>query len=159
MERIKPSLQLKDDIDLHISGWIVQRIGWVLLLLLLIAASLGVFGTGWLSAGHVAGKNGTVSFERIARFETPMKLVVQIEKADGDIEIRIPRSYLDCMEIDKIVPEPATQKAAGGSAIYTFDAEAESTITFYLMPESTGSIHTELTIDNTNFPIAHFIFP
>lgn len=159
MERIKSSLQLKDDIDLHLRGWIVQRIGWVLLLLLLIAASLGVFGTGWLSAGHVAGKNGTVSFERIARFETPMKLVFQIEKAEGDIEIRMPRSYLGSVEIDKIVPEPATQKAADGSTIYTFDAGAESTITFYLMPESTGSIRTELTIDNSVLPIAHFIFP
>lgn len=159
MERIKPSLQLKDDIDLHLRGWIIQRIGWVLLLLLLIAASLGVFGTGWLSSDHVAGKNGTVSFERISRFEAPMKLVVQVEKSDGDIEVRIPRSYISSMEIDKIVPEPVTQKTADGSVVYTFDADPESTIIFYLTPESTGSIRTELTIDNAVFPIAHFIFP
>jgi hypothetical protein len=159
VERIKPSLQLKDEIDLHLRGWIVQRIGWVLLLLLVIAASLGLFGSGWLSSGHVAAENGVVSFERLARFESPMKLIVQVDKTDGDIEVRIPRSYLSCIEIDKIVPEPAAQKAAEGSMIYTFDADPASAIIFYLIPESTGSIRMEMTVDNSVFPVAHFIYP
>lgn len=159
MERIKPSLQLKDEIDLHLKGWVAQRIGWALLLLVLVAASLGAFGTGWLSSDQVTGENGTVSFERIARFESPMKLMIEVGKADGKVEVRIPRSYLSRIEIDKIMPEPASQKVADGAMIYTFDAAPQSAILFYLIPESTGSIRTELIIDNTVFPIAHFIFP
>lgn len=159
MERIKTSLQLKDEIDLHRTGWIVQRIGWAVLLLLVIAAIAGVFGTGWLSSSSITREGTRVTFERLARFEAPMKLIIHAQETDGHVEVRFPQTYLEEVEVDKIVPEPAAQETGNGYVIYTFKAQASSALIFYLIPESPGNIRTEMAVDKSVFPIAHFIYP
>jgi hypothetical protein len=159
MERIKTSLQLKDEIDLHLTGWIVQRIGQGLLLLLVIAAAAGVFGTGWLSSRRISQDGSTVTFERLARFEAPMKLIIHAQKAGGSIDVRFPQTYISGIEVDKIVPEPEAQEAGNGFVTYRFKTGQSSAIIFYLIPESAGNIRTEMTVNNSVFHIAHFIYP
>jgi hypothetical protein len=159
MEKIKTSLQLKDEIDLHRKGWIAQRIGWAVLLLLVIAAAAGVFGTGWLSSRHISREGTQVTFERLARFEAPMKLIIHAQKTDGNVEIRFPLAYLEEIEVDRIVPEPAEQQTGKGYMTFTFKADPSSAVIFYLVPESAGSIRTEMAVNNTVFHIAHFIYP
>jgi hypothetical protein len=160
MERIKNfSLQISDEIDLHRKGWVAQRIGWAVLLLLVTAALIGVFGTGWISSRHIILDGNKVSFERFARFEAPMKLIVHAAKPDGAVEIRIPQTYLANIEIDKIVPAPSAQKISQEAVIYTFNANASMTVIFYLIAESTGTVDTKMAVNNSVFPIRHFIYP
>src|SRR5688572_10160657 len=108
MRRVQSSMDMRDEIELHEKGWIIQRIGWVLLMLMLIAASLGLFGNGILSNKYLATNTASVSYERFGRFDSPMKIKINAG-AQGRLELKIPQTYLRKMELDKIVPQPSHQ--------------------------------------------------
>src|SRR5687768_8105632 len=74
IERVKHTMELDDKIDLQIRGWKVQRIGWVVILALMLAAALGVFGEGVISKKQVDLGNAQVTYDRFFRYEAQMKL-------------------------------------------------------------------------------------
>jgi hypothetical protein len=70
-------LPVEDEISLHRKGWIVQRIGWVLMFGFLIAALLGLFGEGPLSSKKLQAGNVSVQYERFGRYEHGMEIRLQ----------------------------------------------------------------------------------
>jgi hypothetical protein len=159
MEKLKPQAEIEDEISLHEKGWIVQRVGWIILLTLLTAASFGLFGSGVLSSKKI-GKSGTsVKFERFARFESPMILEIHTQSNTGTIEILLPLSYFSSMELEKIHPDPSSQRVENGAVVYLFSVSNEAVIKFHLTPQSTGNVSTVIKINQEAFPINHFIYP
>ena len=79
IEKVKTSLEIDEDIDLHLKGWIAQRIGWVSMLAFLIASALGVFGTGVLSAVTSKKEAKTLIFERFNRYENEGNLQLNLK--------------------------------------------------------------------------------
>jgi hypothetical protein len=159
MERIKTSLELEDEIKLHETGWAIQRVGWAVILLLLVAAALGVFGNGLLSSAEISDDGNNIRFEKLVRYQSPMQLIIRTNGRENKVEVRIPQSYIESMEVDKIVPEPVDQKLASGLAIFTFKTEGPSTIKFYIIPEKTGQMKAQIQVNESNFSVTHFIYP
>jgi hypothetical protein len=159
MERLNPEAEIEDEIRLHEKGWIVQRVGWIILLTLLTAASLGLFGSGVLSTKQIVGNGASVKFERFARFQSPMTLEMNTKSNTEKIEILLPLSYFASMELEKIQPEPSTRRVENGNIVYLFAISDEAVIKFYLTPQSAGNISTVIKINNEAFPINHFIYP
>ena len=159
MEKLKPSLQLEDEIDLHEKGWIAQRIGWLLMLIMLISAALGVFGTGWLSYKTQIAGNNSVSYERFGRFELPMQITIRSQANEGRLTVSIPQSYLHCFKVSQITPEPSDRKTENRSTIYTFEGNDEITAQFYLEPETIGTVRGDIHVNGSLFTPSHFIYP
>lgn len=159
MERLKPSLQLEDEIDLHEKGWVAQRIGWLLMLIMLVAASLGLFGTGWLSYATQMAGNSHVSYERFGRFELPMQITIRSQADEGRLTVSIPQSYLQCFKVSQITPEPSDRKTENGSTVYTFEGDDEITAQFHLEPETVGTVRTGIHVNGSLFTLSHFIYP
>lgn len=159
MEKLKTSLDLEDEIRLHETGWAIQRIGWVIILLLLVAAALGIFGTGMLSQTQVDQTGHTIIFEKFARYEAPMQLTVHAKSKNNNIEIRLPEIYFESIELDKIVPEPHETDLAQGNVVFTFQSKDRSAIKFYLTPEKTGQVKVHIQVNESDFIITHFIYP
>jgi hypothetical protein len=160
MEKIKTtSLDLEDEINLHQKGWNIQRAGWAVILLLLVASALGLFGSGLLSSKELTANGNTIRFEKLARFESPMHLRVNAKSNNGKIEVRIPQSYLKEIELDKIVPEPVDQRLKKEQAIFIFEATDFSFIDFYLIPEKAGPVKAVIQVNESNFSVNHFIYP
>ena len=159
MQRLKTSLELEDDIKLHETGWIIQRVGWIIILLLVIAASLGIFGNGLLSKAEIIDDGNKLSFEKRARYEAPMQMTIHATSRNERIDVRIPQSYFNIIELDKVVPEPLEQTLANGFVIFTFETEGPSTVKFYLIPEKTGTITVQIKVNESDFSISHFIYP
>ena len=160
MEKIKTtSLELEDEIKLHQTGWNIQRVGWAVILLLLVASALGLFGSGLLSSKALSDNGNTVTFEKIARFESPMHLRVYAKSNNGHIVVSIPQSYLKEIELDKIVPEPVSQRLENELAIFTFEATDLSLIDFFLIPEKAGQVKAVIRVNDSDFSISHFIYP
>src|SRR5688500_10401811 len=107
MEKLKPEAENEDEISLHEKGWIVQRVGWTILFILLTAASFGIFGSGVISTKKLVKNEASVKFERFARFESPMILEIHTQSNTGKIEILLPLSYFSSVELEKIHPHPS----------------------------------------------------
>ena len=151
-------MEMQDEIELHKKGWVAQRIGWVLLALILIAASLGFFGNGLVSKRYLSDEIASVSYERFGRFETPIEMKVNAN-IKNKLELKIPQAYLRKMELDKIVPQPEEQRIENDNMIFSFAANDLAQVTVYFLPQATGTISTSVDINGRTFNISHFIYP
>jgi hypothetical protein len=145
MSGSKDGLEITQDLSLQRIEWRVQKVLWVLLAILLLAALLGLLGPGPLSYSSVDGSGFEVRYLRFARWQAPHTLVVATSLPGSEtLRISIDRSYLDKMEVQQITPQPATVQLRGDSYLYTFDGDRRSSqtdITFDLQPTSIGSLH------------------
>jgi hypothetical protein len=160
------SLEIDEDLDLERREWIVQRAGWIVVLLLLIAGLAGLLGPGPLS--HVEASSGplTVTYERFVHKRAPTELQVQLEPGaadDGEVAIWFDRAYLSKVAIDHVLPEPAETIVAADGVIYRFaveDPEQVSEIVFDVAPAEPGIARGQIgLVESPGVAIAQFIYP
>lgn len=158
-ERVQTSLQINEDIDLHRKGWIVQRVGWVLMFIFVLCAALGLFGNGIVSHKNV-NKNGiSISYERFGRHESNTRIEIDANARNGTIEIVLSGNFTESYKIEKVVPEPAEQKIRHGSKVYVFTAEGPGHLTFFVSALKRGTIRNTLAVNGTDFNLESYIYP
>ena len=67
-------LEISHELGLHHQFWVLQRFGWLLIVLIVLGAIMGLFGSGLLSQ-TVAGQQNSalwVEYERFWRMKSPM---------------------------------------------------------------------------------------
>ena len=159
VERVKPTLQIDESIPLHEKGWIVQRIGWVIIIAIVIAGILGIFGEGPMSEQRPVSGNIKATYERFFRFEAEMKIVVE-SNSDHISQISFPQQYLKNFKIVRFVPEPVNNITAPGEVIYNFLPAQNRVVSVYLTPTSKGRIKGNMKVNGMNtFSLHHFIYP
>jgi hypothetical protein len=149
---------VEDDISLHRKGWIVQRIGWVLIFGFLIAAILGLFGEGPLSQKKLQAGNISIEYERFCRYEHGMEMSLA-SGAENISTVSIPQEYLKSFRITEIVPEPEKQVAVADHIQYLFAGSQNSIITFYLSPVQRKTVEGIFQVNNNPFTIKQTIYP
>jgi hypothetical protein len=176
--RSHQDVQIEEDPRFQRREWRVQRVAWLAFALIIVAALAGVFGRGPLSKASVSGAGLRLHYERFARCRTPQTLTIQLTADDADAEqhvIWISRDYLQGMEIERITPEPASERlapgriefhfeqASGGAATATADArsaETSRTITFSLLATARGTRSGALGLnDGPPIEFWQFIMP
>ena len=132
--------EVSEDYSFQKKEWTVQRIGWVVMLLLIAAAAAGLLGSGPISSTSASAEGLEVQYLRFARLQTPEQLRVLIDGGSDRVEVWFDASFLSQKQIERITPEPAQVQCAGERYAFVFDAvEAEDTeITFHLRPDSPG---------------------
>lgn len=159
IERIKSSLQIDEDIDLHITGWVVQRIGWFFMLAFLLCAALGVFGTGILSKQLNSQDGTSLKYERFTRNQSDTELEITADSKGGNIQVELPDQFTRSFKIEKITPEPREQKIVNGSTVYLFAADGDGDITLFLTGRQAGSLNTSIGINGIRHPFETYIYP
>lgn len=91
-------LEINQDLAFERRQWPVQRVGWGVGALIIVAALLGVFGSGPLSAA-TAGDEETllVHFQRFVRHKGQGELVVKVgpnQASAGQVELWLTTEYL-----------------------------------------------------------------
>jgi len=158
MEKAKHSLELDEDIKMHLVGWKIQRIGWGLMALFFILAIVGFFGSGFISNRTIRNNNITVEYEHFERYEANTKIVIRFP-SETLSTISIPHTYLDKIKLQQVLPEPQEVKMENSSYTMFFNGLKEGRITLYLLPQTTGSVQTTIHINQQPFSINHFIYP
>jgi len=76
-------LDINQDLAFQRRSWSLQRIGWGLIALVLIAALLGLFGHGPLSEATTDDPSLPIrlAYERFGRFGSPLVLRIRVEPA------------------------------------------------------------------------------
>lgn len=158
MAKSVKKLPVEDDISLHRKGWIIQRIGWVLMFVFLIAALLGLFGEGPLSRKKIKAGNITLEYERFCRYEHGIEIRLQSE-GENIYTVSIPQKYLKSFRVGDIVPEPQKQTATPGYINYQFEGSQNNVITFYVSPVQRSNVEEVFRVNANSFTIKQTIYP
>ncbi len=105
--------------------WQIQRVGWVVLASIVVAALAGLFGPGPLSWSRVSADDGgiVVDYSRFARDGGPTTFTVTVAPeavAEGMVDVWIADTLLDGLEVRQITPEPSSQTSVDGGVVLTF---------------------------------------
>lgn len=159
---VEPSshqLQIDEQLDMHQKGWLVQRIGWILIFTLVAAAAFGVFGDGLASKISESGANTSISYDRFYRQEARMELKVSISNPAVNPVISFPGDYITRFKLESVVPEPVQNTVSGGMVHYTFNGTGPMNIIFRLIPEKVGTIEGRAVMNGEAFQLSHLIYP
>lgn len=157
--------QFDEDLDFLRKMWIAERVGWIFLSAVLVAAALGAFGSGLLSQVEVAPPGGAyrVSYGRFERMQSPVTLRVMPGRSNGGVtEVWISSSYLDRVSVKEIVPEPERTVLGAGRILFRFASSGESVaaIRFSLEADNAGAATGELGVDDAHaVTIRQFFYP
>ena len=146
--------------------WVVERIGWGAMLIVLICASVGVFGHGPLSTAVVEQASLRAEYERFARYRAPMNLrlfLAPTVQKQGLLTVWLSNEYLRHVEVVGTQPAAKRTDLSSNGLRFIFSAEEESstrTIIFHVRPDRVGAIVGSLAIDDEPaITFAHFIYP
>lgn len=161
-------IEIQQELRFQRRMWVVQRVGWTVMLLLVLAGLLGLFGHGPLSGATAASADGAVrvEYERFGRFKSPMSLRIHARPeamAENALRLAIDRKYLQGVQIQRIVPEPARAEAGDEGVVYVIPLAGSgqsATVTFYLKTETIGPLSGSIEAgDGRVVTISQFIYP
>jgi hypothetical protein len=158
-ETVTHALDLEEKDELHRKGWQVQPFGKALLLAMMVAGLLGVFGQGWLSKKTAAQANARISYEQFGRYDGKLKMEVSMTGVTGKSAVSFPLSYITHFEIEQVVPQPERTFIREGQMWFVFEASQNLQASYYLRPHKTGSIRGTIYVNEQNIPIHHYIYP
>lgn len=165
MERLHfvGDLEIDQDLRYQVHEWRVERVGWVLLGLLLVLASLGTFGGGVLSRASAEEGAVRVEYERFTRAQsrTTIQLLAPMQQQKPmPVELRwAPRTPV---RIETIVPEPERSEVTADGAVYYFTVAPDTDtgrITFEYRIEDPGEVGFQISAGGATFEIDQFVYP
>jgi hypothetical protein len=147
----------------HRRGWMLERLGWIAMAVVIISAAAGVFGRGCVSETQAtAGEALTVTYSRLSRAHMPQELTVDWRSADADAVLWIERSYLDEFEIREVRPPPSAVVSGPERVYYTFRAlgvGARMNVRFTLQASRGGTLRGRLGTNDVEVAIRQLMFP
>lgn len=123
-ERVE-SLELDQDLKFQHREWAVQRAGWLVMALVVIAALLGLFATGPLSGTSATTNDEALRIEygRFARHEAHSTLHLEISPQavqNGQVQVHVNQAFVDTWEIESITPEPESSTLEADGITWSF---------------------------------------
>ena len=159
----RTTLDLDEDLPFQRREWRASRLLFGLLLLLMLATAIGLFGNGPLSHLRVDAADGlTVEYDRFGRFGAATRVTVHTRAgADGTTEVALSRSLVENFLITQIVPTPAETELTADAILHRFNARPESRtpIIFDLQPQRRWVITGEIRSGSDSVPLTYFIYP
>lgn len=141
-------LEIDQDLDYQERWWIIQRIGWLVMGLVILAGLLGFLGTGLFSNASSGEQDDPLwlEYERFGRFQSQTKLRLHLGTnavRAGKVRVWLNREYLENVQLQQVTPEPESVEAQSDRFVYTFQTPKQdqpTTVTFYLQPDQIGSL-------------------
>jgi hypothetical protein len=159
IESVSTEMEIDESIQLQETGWVIQRIGWVLMALFVLSGLLGLFGDGILSKKYINTGNQKLEYQRFSRQEARMELRFDLNSEGNGNIVSIPNQYLEKVRIESVIPEPKSNQVLNDRINYLFEGSGPMKITFYLVPQTIGSLDGRLLVNNQQMNFNQFIYP
>ena len=147
----------------HRREWFVQRIGWLCMLLFIVAACFGVFGgQGAFTVTRGSADTLKLEYDRFARYASDTAFELTVGKANGGTAVvEVDEALLRHFEVVSILPEPERIQGVGGRLQFAFTVDRlPTTITMRLKPHHVGSMRGMFQLQSaTPIPIEQFVYP
>ncbi len=131
----------------------VRRYGFVLLLLIVVAALCGIFSKGYLSNSHLSNTNGSLSlhYEKFNRLMSDADMKIVSVSSPGDHNrIIFGGDFMESFRVDSLQPQPDKMYSLNGEMIIEYDkptAGAQQTLWLSLTPMKAGLIKSTIAVD------------
>ena len=164
----RPPLDLIQDMRFQRREWLIQRLGWFIGLLVLIAALAGLFGYGPASRSTASdpSRQLRIEYERFGRLDAAHEVSVWVEPPlfSGDqVEVWIDRGYIDAQQIDSITPPPSSVEPGQERCTFIFPAPRggdAAYIVFRMAPQKPGRYTGRVgAAGGPDLPLKTLIYP
>lgn len=158
-------LQIHDNHRFQRTEWRVERVGWALLTLFLLAGLVGLLGTGPVSWGSVTSENRVIrlEYQRVTHLESDDSLTFALSPSaveDGTATVHLTGEWLSSVDVTGIAPEPAEQVALpDGVALQFAVAEAPTTVAVTYRAQNFGSLSGSLAADGDRLSFTQLVLP
>lgn len=146
--------------------WHIQRVGFVLLLLVVFAGAIGIFSKGWLSNQSATSTDSRlgVDYERFGRRESNMDMTLRLKQLRGNsYEIRLRGPQLDNIQLQTLQPQPDEAWSTGDSLVLRWHRRADqqdATVWIGTQPQDFGRYHLTVTLDDASqVQFSQFVYP
>lgn len=161
-------LELDDVMEFQRRSWRVQRVGWMLMAMFIVAALAGLFGNGPV-AHATAGSAGSLflRYDRFNRLHGPHSLEIDVSPsaigADSTVNLWMDREWLAGNEVMAISPVPARSWNSGDKSYHAFrlaSGVGRSVITISMISKVAGRRHGRIGLESQPpFSYWQFTYP
>ncbi|MBB6099885.1 hypothetical protein HNR42_003345 [Deinobacterium chartae] len=156
-------LQLEEDLRLERRQWAAERISWIVMAAILLAALLGLFGEGLFNTTRVQQGNLSLEYPRFWRQERAMPLILEVRSPQRPLTVTVSRELVESLRLDAITPEPSRVELEDTNLRYTFELRPgteTARIRLLATPEDFGNRRGTLRLeDGSAVTLSSFIFP
>jgi len=115
------NLPIREDMRFQRRSWIVERVGWWVLVLLALIALSGAFGIGPLSWQTARSGSLTVEYERFQRITRLARFTFNISGQTGsESRLHLSEAFQKNFEVSDIQPQPARSSSGPDGLDLTF---------------------------------------
>jgi hypothetical protein len=160
-------LEIRENIDEQHRAWRFERVGWLVLLLILVGATLGVFGSGVFGTAEASTPDGLlrVEFPRFLRAQSPQRLRAWIEpqrQPTNRFTLWFSAAYLADLSLQRVMPPPA--RVVAGRERITFEFESDGgaepiPVTFEFVANESGAFDGTIGSDLGAIVFRQFVYP
>lgn|GEM_PF-6638456 len=161
---MKKELDIEEDIEHERIKWKVERIGWIILLVITAAALAGLLGSGPFSSRTLENDSFTLKYNSIERYESPTTLEIDTKfSPTSEFSVRINDQFLREIDNLQIHPEPKATYISNNNSVFVFDKPENNnnsvSIIFQLQHSSSGSKPLKVGINEDDLETNQIILP
>lgn len=162
------TLQLDQDVGFHRRAWFVQRVGWGVMALIVLAAFLGLAGSGPLTRVDAREADGAfeVVYSRFVRHRAPETIEVKVAGAaldEDELRLHVSRSFLEGISVESVQPEPSSVEVGSDRIVYVFDlvqAGAPVMVEFEVRYDDVGTKRGTVRVEGQRaVTVKQFVYP
>ncbi len=149
-------LELDEHLAFQERQWRWERVGHILLGLIIIAALLGVFGTGPLASAtaHSADGHLQLDYQRVVRHQGEAEYRLRIDPAaitGTEVNVWFATGSIHAVRVEGITPEPSAMETGADRLTMTFavdPAQGPVTLVIHVTPQEMGLRTIELGLES-----------
>lgn len=156
---------IREDMTYQLKVWRFERVGWYVLVLVVLMGLMGVFSRGLLSSRDVRSEDGNVrvDYEMFHRNGSTNSMKITLSSTpDSQAELELAGQLLEGFSIETLQPEPLRSRSSShGIRLWLqTDLDGQATLYITLRGDGLGLYRSEILSPGTNsVKLVQFIFP
>ncbi|MBC7834576.1 MAG: hypothetical protein H7Y88_05685 [Phycisphaerales bacterium] len=161
-------LDIDQDLPFERREWVVHKLAWATLGLVVILGLLGLLGGNGPLCGRSVSMTGApiparVEYRRYARLDGHTNLTLRLPARDssGEETVWLSRSFIEAVAVELITPRPREERAGGDQIVYLFDTEPGegAVVCFRYKPRAPGALECLCGASDGTLRFTQWVYP
>ena len=140
----------------------VQKIGFTLMVLFIVAALFGFFGSGWISETQKTHGNLTIQYQKFIRQQSVTILKININQCEKESVVSINKNFFENISIKSISPSPFKETTDNDNIQFSFLCNNSLNgiqVILVIEPEKFGFLQGIIAVGNSKIELTQFAYP
>ena len=146
--------------------WRLERVGWSLLALFIVAGLLGVFGWGPLSTATALSEGGAIraEYQWVGHFEADDSVTFVVSPdavTNGTVTLELTGSWVGAVDVSSIAPAPSAEYSIPGGVALDFAVLGHAPVEVVIMFRAHGywGLDALATVGDDSVGFSQFVLP